>query len=503
MARNAVWVFAVFAAVLLMMTGCLEDDDGNTAPDGLPQSDSTVMSSGKGDSLDYPESFDEFLNYVYCESDGRVCVVDGDTPIPGTWFALRRFYDKHVDIDGEVDASQQGLSVNRGDRGDDLWYGERRHNLSFCISDEFGEHKDQVVEATVGAAEDWEEIADVEFPYRDDQDHRCHRDNQQVLFPVMPAEEGASYYARAFFPTPIVAGDEEDEEEADDESAEEPDEEELPRDVRVNIEAMNNAFNDISVRGVMRHELGHVLGFRHEHTRRGEDYFCFEDHNYRPGTEYDTRSVMHYPQCGGDNDWSLEFSEYDREGARYFYPPEGVEVLGRCDDELDEEGHVDESCEPVAEQILEWLSQYGEQEVLVGWMGLDEETAEPIEEARMDEPFEDFDDLRERGELSDDDIREVYDYLFDWGRCPDAELDEDDWVEPSCYPVVNGILELVNNASKHELDNVVGLDIRAVENILAARQQRDIDTYDGLVSLGYVKQRALYRMYTYLYETHE
>ena len=54
----------------------------------------------------------------------------------------------------------------------------------------------------------------------------------------------------------------------------------------------------------MAHELGHTLGFRHEHTRP-EAGTCFEDNNWRPLTPYDSASIMHYPQCnGGSSDRS-------------------------------------------------------------------------------------------------------------------------------------------------------------------------------------------------------
>lgn len=502
-AKSAIGSVAL-VALLVVFASCADDEGESTAPDGLPQAESTVMTpNAKGDGVeDYPESFEEFLNFVYCESDGRVCVVDGDTPITGGWAGLRAFYDEHVDVDR--DQQQQGLSVNWGNRGDDLWYGEDRYNLSFCITDDFGDRKDEVVEATLGAVEDWEEIADVKFPYREDQDSRCDLDNRQVLFPILPAEDSASYLARAFFPTPIVSDDEEEDDEDGETAGDEDDgaDEEPVRDVRINLAAIDRSWNDISFRGLMRHELGHILGFRHEHTRIDEGYWCFEDNNYRPGTAYDAASVMHYPQCDGTNDWSLEFSEYDKIGAAYFYPPEGVEVMGRCDEEIDGDGNVSEDCEPVVDQILTWLSQYGEQEVLVDWMGMDDELAETVADERMEGPFEDFDDLEERAGMDDEDIRYVYDYLFEWGRCPDAELDDEDWVSPSCYPVVNGILQLANTASFTVLDEDVGLDRRAVENITAARDRRDIDTYDGLVSLGYVKQRALFRMYDHLYDQH-
>ena len=68
------------------------------------------------------------------------------------------------------------------------------------------------------------------------------------------------------------------------------------------------SFGNISpwtLTGVLRHELGHTIGFRHEHTRP-EAGTCFEDNNWRPLTPYDSASIMHYPQCNGSsNDLSM------------------------------------------------------------------------------------------------------------------------------------------------------------------------------------------------------
>jgi hypothetical protein len=49
--------------------------------------------------------------------------------------------------------------------------------------------------------------------------------------------------------------------------------------------------------GVLRHELGHTLGYRHEHTRGIIAGCYYEDNKWLPLTPYDGRSVMHYP-CG-------------------------------------------------------------------------------------------------------------------------------------------------------------------------------------------------------------
>ena len=67
----------------------------------------------------------------------------------------------------------------------------------------------------------------------------------------------------------------------------------------------------------MVHELGHTLGFRHEHTRP-EAGTCFEDNNWRPLTPYDKASIMHYPQCNGSSS-DLSMTDTDRAGARALY----------------------------------------------------------------------------------------------------------------------------------------------------------------------------------------
>ena len=71
--------------------------------------------------------------------------------------------------------------------------------------------------------------------------------------------------------------------------------------------------------GVLRHELGHTIGFRHEHTRP-ESGTCFEDNNWRALTAYDSSSVMHYPQCNGTQNGDLVLTNLDKSGAHSLYP---------------------------------------------------------------------------------------------------------------------------------------------------------------------------------------
>jgi len=69
--------------------------------------------------------------------------------------------------------------------------------------------------------------------------------------------------------------------------------------------------------GVLRHELGHTLGYRHEHIQ--DIPGCFrEDNNWMPLTPYDPKSVMHY-FCGGAGSLTLDITQLDRAGHRRLY----------------------------------------------------------------------------------------------------------------------------------------------------------------------------------------
>src|SRR6266478_7136140 len=69
--------------------------------------------------------------------------------------------------------------------------------------------------------------------------------------------------------------------------------------------------------GVLRHEMGHILGYRHEHIR-GISGCYFEDNFWQPLTPYDPKSVMHY-FCGGGGSLQLELTALDRSGHRALY----------------------------------------------------------------------------------------------------------------------------------------------------------------------------------------
>jgi serine protease len=234
-------------------------------------------------------SFEEFRALTYHEDfEGGVYIVDGDTPVIDDK-ALYEFWE----------SQQQGaLIVNRVGQSDDRWSDAQKTNLTYCISNNFNSWKPSVVDAMKRATETigWETMANVNFTYVPAQDANCTTSNPNVVFAVKMVS-GQPYLARAFFPsTPKSA-----------------------RDVLVDT----SSFGDTgwSLASVLGHELGHVLGFRHEHTRP-EAGTCFEDTKWRPLTPYDNKSIMHYPQCNGGTN-ALAWSAQDKVGATALYGAPG------------------------------------------------------------------------------------------------------------------------------------------------------------------------------------
>ncbi len=238
---------------------------------------------GYVDNGDGVPTFKEFEEATYLEPmAGGVYIVNGDTPIANEK-QLREYYQELF---------YSSLIVDRRGGTDSKWDQNQQHNLSYCISNSFGQYKSQVVSAMAQATTNgWETAADVHFIYDSSQDANCTSSNNNVLFDVNPTS-GAPYLARAFFPGQGRSS----------------------RNVIVDTSSFNSGW---PLSAVLSHELGHSLGFRHEHTRP-EAGTCFEDNAWRPLTPYDSSSIMHYPQCNGASN-TLSFSQRDFDGVALLY----------------------------------------------------------------------------------------------------------------------------------------------------------------------------------------
>lgn len=238
-------------------------------------------------------TFQEFEASSFVDADEQY-VVNGDEPVSSTG-SLRQFYDDMVgDQHTGHKTHDDGLVVNTVYGRDDKWSASQVGNLTYCVSTKFDSSYTTVANAMAQGAGYWEGASSaVDFVHVPSADTNCTTRNNAVLFSVEPTNT-TQYIARAFFPS------------SSDRS----------RNVLVNASSLVSS-GSWTPANIMGHELGHTLGFRHEHTRP-EAGTCFEDDNWRPLTAYDSASIMHYPQCGGTSD-DLSFTSTDAAGARALY----------------------------------------------------------------------------------------------------------------------------------------------------------------------------------------
>lgn len=184
-----------------------------------------------------------------------------------------------------------GLTVlNTGDR--EIWPLHKKYNLTYCISNSFGVLAKSTVIAALGdAAAAWETVAEVNFYYDSSQDSSCNNSNTNVLFNVRAGTCDQDCLAASFFPS-------------------------APRSQRELIIANILPSGNTTLTGVLKHELGHVLGFRHEHI--WDDCTGEPTDNAEQLTTKDTNSVMYYRWCSGlDADQTI--STRDRIAAACMY----------------------------------------------------------------------------------------------------------------------------------------------------------------------------------------
>jgi hypothetical protein len=255
----------------------------------------------EGDDLASEEelTFEEFEALTYQEPDTGIYIVNGDEAVESI-DKLRAIYEEwrvQESLPDGIGSTRQGLTINRVGGVDDRLTESRSHDITYCVSQSsFGSRYNTVVTAMANAAAAWEAAGDLEYVHLSQFDGNCTASQSGVFFDVRQTSQ-TSFLARAFFPS-------------------------YGRSSR-NILISTSAFGNISpwtMTGILRHELGHIGGFRHEHIRAPGNP-CPESGSSRAVTAYDAASVMHYPQCNGTQNGDLVLTNLDREGTAAIYGP--------------------------------------------------------------------------------------------------------------------------------------------------------------------------------------
>jgi hypothetical protein len=257
----------------------------------------------------------------------KVYIVEWDIPV--TEAQLYEYY-----LNRYVTTEKSTVDVLTGG-GDNKWTHPAQLKLTYCVSTAFGSHYARMKGEAERATLSWMQTSNVAFIYKSAEDANCVDSNPAVEVPIVPFAGGG---ACAFFP--IQDG--------------QPHCTDAGRAVVLDVDDIDTwpaqtlygkIFPNVTTEGTLRHELGHVLGLRHEHIREANNAidYCDPDNNphgqsevLTPGpnralTEYDVNSAMHYPWCDGITTSAQFITPKDAEGAMQLYGPpawfEAIEVL--------------------------------------------------------------------------------------------------------------------------------------------------------------------------------
>ena len=231
----------------------------------------------------------------------EIYVVEWDVPV-SSLDELREYYDYYWGTSDRYQTKTSPLLVNQYDGEDDMWDEDDSKHLTYCVSTDFGTDYDRAVSEMNTAASDWSNTFDLRLIYDSSHDENCSNANTDITFSVRPWSLGG---ACSFFPSGNAC---------------------ISRTLVMDFNDFDtNDFweentPNVTTTGVFRHEIGHILGFRHEHIRPEAGGVCnTEDTDWRELTSYDQLSLMHYNWCGGVLESDLSFTALDIRGGNLLY----------------------------------------------------------------------------------------------------------------------------------------------------------------------------------------
>ena len=269
----------------------------SVSPNGLPQTSQRekILAIYKK-TFEHPSDAPSFAALKETlPRDGNYYILEGDLQL--TEQELRAYVDaKRQEGEKQLPISSE-LIVNRWNDQDDYYRKVSDRTLNYALDrSSFEGGADQyavVARNVVAATKAWESSCpqcQINFVYKPELD--SNPSATELNFVVRLHDVHGAYIAASFFPH----------------------DDKLRRFLNIDPSYFVAGFDQT---GVLRHELGHVLGYRHEHIR-GIPGCYSEGNQWRPLTEYDPKSVMHY-FCGGHGSVALALTDLDVRGHRQLY----------------------------------------------------------------------------------------------------------------------------------------------------------------------------------------
>lgn len=230
-------------------------------------------------------TFDEYVASLPVDEETGAFVVEGDI-LAYDRSELTDYYAAHL--------YGTALTLDQVSDGIDSKYSVADAlALTYCVSDAFGADKAAVRDTFAAAAQEWMDATKIaasdapalRFGYQPDHDDDCTADNEEVAFSIEPSTSD-KFDAASFFPHWKRS----------------------KRQLLITKRAMK-PHKARTFAGVLRHEIGHMLGFKHEHI--AADTPCPEkDATWRSLSEHDLPSVMHYRDVAAGSCWNSGVTDY-------------------------------------------------------------------------------------------------------------------------------------------------------------------------------------------------
>jgi hypothetical protein len=300
---NATINGVLFAAAVLITASGQSAAESEVPKNKVEEAYSAAIRDPFDDAIlqDYLDTIPSVANAF---SEERLYLVEGDMPM--TLKEVRAYLTSQGNADKSAEMQQPELRVHvAGGKVACWWRGQR--TLRYAVvraSFPSQELYQRTVSDMAAAGGDWQALCGpcaVEFKHAAEHDGITTMQqfgdlagSDKLRFVVVYNDSGGNFIAAAFFPNDPWNR----------------------RIVQIDPSYYSPTLS-FPGRGVLRHELGHVLGYRHEHIV-GIPGCNREGNDWRPLTPYDPHSVMHY-FCGGGGTMKMEFTDLDGRGHHRLY----------------------------------------------------------------------------------------------------------------------------------------------------------------------------------------